>query len=78
MNDKSDMNALAELAKWMDGQVDAFPVTSNQFPDQDTQDKINARKVQRIVAELAKYGNVTPPFLNMKSVFENCRAIAKE
>lgn len=75
-------NALAELAEWMDGQVDAFPVMSNQFTEQDMRDRLNARKVQRIVAELAKVGywksTGRPHFEDAVSAVSNCRAIAEE
>ena len=82
-------NALAELAEWMDGQIDAFPVMSNQFTEQDMRDRLNARKVQRIVAELAKVGVRKNDFssdesdesdciLDLANAAIKCRAIAEE
>lgn len=50
----NERNALAELAEWMEEQVDSFPVLANQFAWQDARDVSNIKKIRCILAELAK------------------------
>ncbi len=79
MKQKTKRNALSDLAKWMEEQSLAFPVMSNQFICEDILDLENARKIHRILAELARpFGSRRHSDAFLGHIVRNCRAIAEE